>query len=173
MGHRHSSAEHDSGLPYRAGVGIMLINRAGLVWLGRRMPKWFGDRSAYVWQMPQGGIDDGEEPRQAAVRELYEETSVTSVEIVGEAQEWLTYDLPETLLGRAMKGRYRGQRQRWFAMRFLGEDKEIDIGPRRGFKAEFDAWRWSPIEEVAQGIVAFKRPVYEEVVRNFAPLARG
>ena len=173
MGHRHFSAEPGSGLSYRAGVGIMLINRDGLVWLGRRMPKWLGDRSAYVWQMPQGGIDDGEEPRQAAVRELYEETNVTSAEIVGEAPDWLTYDLPATLLGWAMKGRYRGQRQRWFAMRFLGEDREIDIGPRPGLKAEFDAWRWVPIEEVAQGIVAFKRPVYEEVVRTFAPLARG
>jgi len=160
-------------MPYRPCVGIMLINGAGRVWLGRRIPKWIGDRSAYIWQMPQGGIDRGEEPLMAAFRELHEETGVTSAEVIGEIPGWLSYDLPPSLLGIALKGRYRGQRQRWFAMRFTGEDSEIDIRPRRGLKAEFDAWRWAAMEEVPLGIVSFKQAIYDEVVRTFGPLARG
>ena len=157
-----------SQLPYRPCVGIMLINRAGLVWIGRRRPKWVGDRAAYIWQMPQGGIDVGEGTRAAALRELEEETGVRSVEVVAEAPRWLSYDLPEALIGVALKGRYRGQRQRWFAMRFTGEDAEIDIGPRRGHKAEFDAWRWARGQELAELIVPFKRQIYRDVVTAFA-----
>src|SRR5215475_3655348 len=122
-------------LPYRPCVGIMLINRAGLVWVGRRRPKWAGAQSDYFWQMPQGGIAAGEPALGAALRELEEETGVCSIEVIAEAPSWLSYDLPEELLGVALKGRYRGQRQRWFAMRFTGPDAEIDIGPRRGHKA--------------------------------------
>lgn len=157
-------------LPYRPCVGIMLLNRYGLVFIGRRLPKWAGDRSAYVWQMPQGGIRKGETPREAAIRELEEETSVTGAEVVGEITDWLTYELPLELLGVAMKGRYRGQRQRWFAMRHMGADSDIDIRPKQG-KPEFDAWRWARIEELPQLIVSFKRPVYETVVRRFGHLA--
>lgn len=166
-------SDNAADMPYRPCVGIMLINGAGRVWLGRRIPKWIGDRSAYIWQMPQGGIDRGEEPLMAAFRELHEETGVTSAEVIGEIPGWLSYDLPPSLLGIALKGRYRGQRQRWFAMRFTGEDSEIDIRPRRGLKAEFDAWRWAAMEEVPHDIVSFKRAIYDEVVRTFGPLARS
>ena len=114
-------------LPYRPCVGIMLINGDGLVWVGRRLPKWQGDRSAYIWQMPQGGITAGESAEAAALRELEEETAVRSVEVLAEAPGWLSYDLPNELLGIALKGRYRGQKQKWFAMRFTGEDSDIDI----------------------------------------------
>ncbi len=160
-------------LPYRPAVGIMLINAEGLVWIGRRLPKWLGDKSAYIWQMPQGGISEGENPRQAALRELEEETGVTRVEVVAEIPRWLTYDLPPELLGVALKGRYRGQRQRWFAMRFLGSDSEIDISARSGHKAEFDAWRWAPLEEVPLLVAPFKRPIYDAIVSEFAPLVRA
>ncbi|MGE3229660.1 MAG: RNA pyrophosphohydrolase [Hyphomicrobium sp.] len=159
-------------LPYRSGVGIMLINRDGRVFTGRRLPKWVGDKSAYVWQMPQGGLLPGEAPIEAAFRELEEETGVTSADIVGEIPEWLTYELPEPLLGVALKGKYRGQRQRWFAMRFWGDDSEIDIRPRNG-KAEFDRWRWREMSELPEHIVSFKRPVYQTVVDRFAYLAQS
>jgi putative (di)nucleoside polyphosphate hydrolase len=159
-------------LPYRVGVGIMLFNAQGLVWTGRRLPKWAGDRSAYVWQMPQGGLMANEEPIDAAYRELEEETGIRSVELITELNKWLTYDLPPDLMGVALKGRYRGQRQRWFAMRFYGDDSEIDIDPRGRHKAEFDRWKWRPLEEVSAMVVSFKRPVYEELARVFAPYAR-
>lgn len=154
-------------LPYRPCVGIMLINAKGLVWTGRRLPKWSGDRSAHIWQMPQGGLMKDEAPEDAAYRELQEETNVTSVDLIGEMPNWLTYDLPTELLGVALKGRYRGQRQKWFAMRFWGDDAEIDISARRGQKAEFDRWRWRAIDELPELIVDFKRPVYDAVVRAF------
>ncbi len=156
-------------LPYRPCVGIMLINRRGLVWVGRRRPKWAGDKSAHIWQMPQGGIDAGEAAEEAALRELEEETGVTSVELLAQAPGWFTYDLPDELLGIALKGRYRGQRQKWFAMRFKGEETEIDIAPRRGHKAEFDDWRWAPAAELPRLIMPFKRQVYSDVVATFAP----
>lgn len=169
---RHEMVAHDLNLPYRPCVGIMLINRAGLVWAGRRLPKWQGDRSAFIWQMPQGGINPGEKESLAALRELEEETGVRSVEIVAEAAEWFSYDLPEELLGVALKGRYRGQRQKWFAMRFLGDDSEIDITARNGHKAEFDAWRWTDVRALPQLVVPFKRRIYEEVLDALAHHAR-
>jgi putative (di)nucleoside polyphosphate hydrolase len=150
----------------------MLLNRDGQVWVGRRSPKWIGDKSAYIWQMPQGGIAPGEHPREAALRELEEETSVHSVEVLAEAADWLSYELPEQLVGVALKGRYRGQRQKWFAMRFLGQDSEIDISGSDGHKAEFDAWRWADIDELVDLAVVFKRPIYQVVVREFAHLLR-
>lgn len=162
----------NESLPYRESVGIMLLNPAGRVWTGRRLPKWVGDKSAFIWQMPQGGIDKGEALRDAAYRELREETGITSAEIVAEIPQWLTYDLPEPLLGVALKGKYRGQRQRWFAMRFWGDDSEIDIQPREG-KAEFDRWRWRDMAELPDLIVSFKRPVYQTVVERFAYLAQS
>ena len=158
-------------MPYRPCVGIMLFNAYGQVWIGRRLPKWANDRSAHFWQMPQGGIDPGEAPVKAAFRELHEETNVKNAELIGEIPGWLSYDLPAELLGVALKGKYRGQRQRWFAMRFLGDDSEIDIRPRRGLKAEFDAWRWESIDNVAKLIVPFKRAIYEDVVKGFRHLA--
>lgn len=161
---------HD--LPYRQCVGIMLLNKDGRVWTGRRLPKWTGDKSAYIWQMPQGGLLKGEAPAEAAYRELKEETGITSADIVAEIPEWLSYDLPEPLLGVALKGKYRGQRQKWFAMRFWGDDSEIDIRPRSG-KAEFDRWSWRDMAELPALIVPFKRPVYQTVVERFAYLAQS
>lgn len=163
---------HHLDLPYRPCVGIMLIDRRGLVWVGRRRPKWVGDKSAYIWQMPQGGITAGETAQHAALRELEEETGVTSVELLGEVPGWLTYDLPDELMGIALKGRYRGQRQKWFAMRFKGEESEIDIGPRGAHKAEFDAWRWASAAELPGLIVPFKRQVYADVISAFEAYVR-
>jgi len=165
-------AEKPLDLPYRPCVGIMLINREGLVWVGRRRPKWAGYGSAHIWQMPQGGITPGEGERAAALRELEEETGVASVELLAEAPDWLSYDLPPDLLGIALKGRYRGQRQKWFAMRFTGKESEIDIAPRGGHKAEFDAWRWADAAELPHLTVPFKRQVYCDVVREFAAFVR-
>jgi putative (di)nucleoside polyphosphate hydrolase len=120
--------------------------------------------------MPQGGVEKFEPPRIAALRELREETGVTSAEIIAEHPDWLTYELPDSLLGIALKGRYRGQRQKWFAMRFLGDDSEINIASKNGLKAEFEAWRWAPIAAVPKLIVPFKRDVYERVTRDFSHL---
>jgi putative (di)nucleoside polyphosphate hydrolase len=157
----------------------MLLNGRGQVWLGRRKPKWLGPVQAAawqlpvegMWQMPQGGIGPHERPEQTALRELEEETAIRSVAIIGEVQEWLTYDLPDELLGVALKGRYRGQHQRWFALRFSGDDGEINIASRNGLKAEFDAWRWADMADVPRLIVPFKREVYLTVVAEFRHLA--
>ena len=150
----------------------MLINTGGLVWIGRRLPKWVGDRSSCIWQMPQGGIGPGEDTAHAALRELEEETAVRSVEVLAEASDWLTYELPEHLMGIALKGRYRGQRQKWFAMRFTGDDSEIDIRARDGRKAEFDAWRWARMAELPGLVAPFKRPVYDRLCLEFAQFVR-
>lgn len=162
-----------SKLAYRPCVGIMLINRAGLVWVGQRadMPGDAEGRGAW-WQMPQGGIDDGEDTHQAAMRELYEETSVRSAVIIAETKDWLRYDLPPELIGKAWGGRWRGQKQRWIAARFLGEDDEIDISAPPGHKAEFVAWQWAPASELVAKIVPFKRQVYEAVIAELGPFAK-
>ncbi len=162
-----------SNFGYRPCAGVMLLNRAGLAWIGRR----HGSPSEpegpdQWWQMPQGGIDGGEEPLRAALRELREETGVTSVRVLGETQNWLTYDLPPELQGKAWGGRYKGQKQKWFAMRFLGADSEIDIAPRDGHAAEFDAWTWAKAADLPGLIVPFKRAVYAAVVDELGPLAR-
>lgn len=158
-------------LPYRRVVGIMLVNSQGQVWLGRRRPKWLPADAPPVWQMPQGGIRRGESARDAALRELKEETGVRSVEIVGEIPDWLTWELPDELIGVALKGQYRGQRQRWLAMRFLGDDSEISLTPK-GRKPEFDAWRWVHLDEVVDLVVPFRRPVYEAIIRAFGHLVQ-
>lgn len=160
-----------SKLPYRPCVGIALFNAEGLVWVGHRIPKWENDGVVNLWQMPQGGIDEGEEPREAALRELEEETGTRNADIIAECPEWLIYDLPEEALGIGLKGKYRGQKQRWFAMRFLGEDSEIDIDTPVGGKAEFDAWDWVTLDEAVERIVGFKRPIYEQVARAFRDVA--
>ncbi|MFO1151532.1 MAG: RNA pyrophosphohydrolase [Alsobacter sp.] len=161
-------------LPYRPCVGVMLVNREGLVFLGQRKaeagPEHVDD--TYSWQMPQGGIDDGEAPESAARRELHEETNVRSVSLIAEAPSWFSYDLPPDVAGKAWKGRYRGQTQKWFAYRFEGEESEIDIGAPAGHKPEFSAWRWERLERLPALIIPFKRPVYEQVVAVFAPLLR-
>ncbi len=158
-------------LPYRTCVGMMLINKDGLVFIGRRASGIEHVDDTHVWQMPQGGVDPGEDTWAAAKRELYEETSVRSMEKLGEVPEWLIYDIPRTVAGRAWKGRYRGQRQKWFAIRFTGKDNEINVAsPGGGHKAEFVSWRWEPMKNLPQLIIPFKRPVYERVVKEFASL---
>jgi putative (di)nucleoside polyphosphate hydrolase len=158
-------------LPFRPCVGIMLFNREGRVWLGRRVPQWAGDGSRDMWQMPQGGIDEGETPIEAAMRELEEEIGSNDAEYIGEHPDWLNYDLPARALGVALGGKYRGQTQKWFAMRFLGEDSQINIDGHNGHPVEFDQWRWADLAEVAPLVVSFKRPIYESVVARFQHLS--
>ncbi len=161
-------------LPYRLCVGIMVLNRDGLVWAGRRIPvgKSEYEGSPQLWQMPQGGIDADEDPYQAALRELYEETGMRSVELIAEAPDWIDYDLPDHLIGIGLKGKYRGQRQRWFAFRFTGDETEIQINPPPlGHTAEFDAWQWKPMQDLPGLIIPFKRKAYEQVVAAFGDLA--
>ncbi len=147
--------------PYRPSVGLCVFNRDGLVWIGRR-----ARNDGPGWQMPQGGIDDGETPLAAGLRELAEETGIQSVGYLGEIDDWLTYELPPDLPHPPRwSARYRGQRQKWLALRFLGADDEIDLG---GEHPEFDAWRWVPLAEVPGLVVPFKRPVYERVAEEFA-----
>jgi len=162
----------DTALPYRPCVGIMVLNRAGQVWIGRRhdAPGEPEGPGAW-WQMPQGGIDEQEDPAKAALRELEEETGIRSVEIIAESPTWYLYDLPEYLRPKAWGGRYRGQKQKWIVMRFSGPDTEIAL-ERPGHKPEFDAWRWAGIDELVGLIVPFKRAVYEKVVRDFATFVR-
>ncbi len=162
-------------LPYRRNVGALVFNREGLVFLGRRKKRRGGMElvAGHEWQMPQGGIDDGEGPLEAARRELFEETNISSVSLLAEAPDWLSYDLPAEALTGRWKGRYRGQTQKWFAFRFDGKDREIDIARPGGgaFEPEFDAWRWAPLETLPALVVPFKRTVYEAVVAAFKKLA--
>ena len=161
-------------LPYRPCVGIALFNAKGLVWIGDRSDKDAeGEGEGHWWQMPQGGLDAGENPYEAALRELYEETSVKSVRLLKEAPGWLTYDLPPELVGQSWDGRYRGQKQKWFALRFEGKESEIDVHRPGGgrFKAEFSAWRWEKLVRLPELIVPFKRKVYKQVVAAFADIA--
>ena len=161
-------------LPYRPCVGIALFNRDGLVWIGNRSDEQAeGEGRGSWWQMPQGGLDKGEDPYEAALRELYEETSVKDVSLIEEAKGWLTYDLPLELVPTSWNGRYRGQKQKWFALRFEGDESEIDVlRPGGGkHKPEFSAWRWEKLERLPELIVPFKRGVYEEVVAAFRHIA--
>ena len=158
---------------YRPCVGLALFNREGLVFVGRRKVGANAGNLRHAWQMPQGGVDAGEVPYEAALRELHEETNVRSVSLLGEAPEWFCYDIPTPLAGLAWKGRYVGQRQKWFAFRFLGDDSEIDVERPGGgkHKAEFGAWRWDRLARVPELIVPFKRKVYEQVADAFSAYA--
>lgn len=161
-------------LPYRRCVGIMVLNRKGLAWAGRRIVIKDDEMegATQLWQMPQGGIDKGEDPEPAARRELWEETGMQTVSLLAEAPDWINYDLPPELVGIALKGKYRGQTQKWFAYRFEGDESEIAINPPPGGHiAEFDRWEWKPMTDLPKLIVPFKRHVYESVVHCFSHLA--
>ena len=161
-------------LPYRPCVGIMVLNKSGKVWAGRRMKEGNTEYSGepLLWQMPQGGIDKGEDPLPAAYRELYEETGMTSVSLIEAAPKEVRYDLPEHMIGIGLRGKYRGQEQHWFAMRFEGDESEIQIDPPPdGHAPEFDAWAWKDMAVLPDEIVTFKRDVYRQVVEMFAHLA--
>jgi putative (di)nucleoside polyphosphate hydrolase len=164
---------HES-LPYRPCVGLMVLNRAGLAFIGRRTEGPEHVDLTHVWQMPQGGIDPGEDPWPAALRELYEETNIRSVEKLDEIPHWLAYDLPPEIAKQAWKGRYRGQTQKWYALRFSGDESEIDIATPAGgaHKPEFVEWRWEPMGNLPDLVIPFKRKVYEDVVAAFSHLAR-
>jgi len=166
-------SRHES-LPYRSCVGIMVLNRTGGVFIGRRRdgPEHVDD--THAWQMPQGGVDPGEDTWPAALRELYEETSIRSVEKLGEIKGWLAYDIPREIVGQAWNGKYRGQRQKWYAVRFIGDEHEIDIAhPAGGHEPEFSDWRWEPMQNLPALIIPFKRKVYERVVTEFAKFAQA
>lgn len=149
----------DDSRPYRPCVGLMLFNAQGHVFVGNRI-----DVPGEHWQMPQGGIDPGESPEDAAWRELQEEIGTTKAEILAESKTWYPYDLPHGLSRRIWKGKYRGQTQRWFALRFLGEDTDIDLTVH---KPEFSEWRWISLGDLPEVIVPFKRPIYERVILEF------
>jgi putative (di)nucleoside polyphosphate hydrolase len=161
------SAAHD--LPYRPCVGVMLLGPDAQAFIGRRTDGPEIGTAEFMWQMPQGGLDAGEEPYEAALRELYEETNVRSVQPLAEMKGWISYDLPEHLIGIAWGGRYRGQRQKWFLMRFTGAEDEIDVRrPAEGaYPPEFVEWRWEQAARLPELVVPFKRQVYERILTEF------
>lgn len=149
-------------LPYRKGVGMLLLNAQGRVFVAKRI-----DMTSEAWQMPQGGIDAGEDPRTAAMRELKEEIGTDKADIIGESADWLRYDLPEHLVPKIWGGRYRGQEQKWYCLRFTGTDADINIATEH---AEFSEWRWAPMETLPELIVPFKRELYSQLVAEFSHL---
>lgn len=153
-----------SHLPYRHGVGMMLLNREGKVFVAKRI-----DMTSEAWQMPQGGIDEGEDVRAAALRELKEEIGTDNATILAESDDWYTYDLPDHLVPIIWKGRYRGQMQKWFVLRLNGDDSQINI---TGEHAEFSEWKWTQIESLPDVIVPFKRELYVALVQEFGHLAK-
>ncbi len=154
---------HKVDLPYRPCVGAMLVNNMRRVFVAKR-----ADNPGNYWQMPQGGIDEGEDPLQAVLRELYEETGVDKVRIIAKSNHWRTYDLPNELVGKLWGGKYRGQRQMWFALQFLGEDSDINI--RSHEIPEFSEWKWVSFEELVNLVVPFKKDLYEDILTELQPL---
>ena len=163
MPSRRPAAKRDAAsLPYRPCVGLMLFNPHGRVFVARRI-----DMPSEAWQMPQGGIDKKEDPRKAALRELKEEIGTDKAEIVAESEGWRAYDLPRELQGVLWGGRFRGQTQKWFLLRFTGSDGDIDIATEH---PEFLEWKWAELAQLPRLIVPFKRKIYEEVVAEFGPI---
>jgi len=156
------SKKHD--LPYRLGVGVVLLNADGLVFVAKRI-----DTPGDAWQMPQGGIDADEDPREAVMRELDEEIGTNNAEIIAETEHWLTYDLPKEVRKKVWKGRYRGQKQKWYAMRYLGQDADIDLNTHK--HPEFSEWQWAEMQKLPDLIVPFKRDLYLDIVDAFTDLA--
>lgn len=148
-------------LPYRPCVGVMLVNRDGHIFVGQRI-----DNDKPAWQMPQGGVDEGEDPKEAALRELWEETGVLAEHVVVEAESenWLPYELPIDLVPKLWNGRFRGQEQKWFLLRFHGTDDDVNIATEH---PEFKEWRWLPPADLVENIVPFKREVYARVLDEF------
>jgi len=146
-------------LPLRKGSGIMLLNKAGQVFIAKRI-----DFISLAWQMPQGGIDEGESPQAAALRELEEETSIKSVELIARAKEWHTYRFPPELVSKLWGGQYSGQQQMWFLMRFLGEDDEINLQTAH---PEFNDWKWTSVDDLLEVVIDFKRDLYRAVIEEF------
>jgi putative (di)nucleoside polyphosphate hydrolase len=163
-------AESDDRL-YRPNVGAMLFNREGLVFVGQRNDVNDIEKDSGSWQMPQGGIDEGEDPRRAVLRELKEETGTDKAEIVAETEGWFRYDIPSIVTGKLWHGKYKGQRQKWFALRFLGGDADIDIAAHD--PPEFAGWKWANLDELSSLIVPFKRDVYAAVIRELGPAVRA
>ena len=160
-------------LPYRPCAGMAVLDRSGRVLIGRRVEGPEHVDEAHAWQMPQGGIEPGETPAEAALRELKEEIGTDKAEVLREMDEWLAYDLPSHLLGVALHGRYRGQKQKWYAFRFAGPESEIDIEhPAGGHEPEFVEYRWEPMANLPNLVVPFKRTVYERVAREFSKFAK-
>ena len=155
--------EQIAKLPYRQNVGVMLVNAEGAAFVGQRL-----DSEIAAWQMPQGGIDKGEDAETAALRELEEETGVSPdlVSLVAQTEGWISYDLPHDIVPKIWKGRFKGQEQKWFLYRFHGQDDQINIEVDH---QEFSEWRWLPVDQLVANIVPFKRAVYEQVVAEFAP----
>ena len=153
-----------ANLPYRPCAGMMVFNHDGRIFAGKRI-----DQTQEAWQLPQGGIDPGEDPRETALRELKEEIGTSNVAFLREHPQWLTYDLPENLIGVVWEGRYRGQRVKWFALRFLGTDSEINLATPH---AEFSDWKWLEIGDVLALAVPFKRDLYANAIAAFSDLAR-
>jgi len=152
-------------LPYRPCAGITLFNREGKVFVGRRI-----DGHKDIWQLPQGGIEQNEEPKEAAIRELKEEIGTSNITIIGEITEWLYYDIPKNLIDKIWDGKYRGQKQKWFAGRFLGDDAEIN--PIKVENPEFDIWKWVSLCDMTKNIVPFKQDVYKKIIFEFSTFAK-
>jgi putative (di)nucleoside polyphosphate hydrolase len=159
--------------PYRPCVGILLFNPKGFVWVGKRLGglELTADDGDKVWQMPQGGVDRGEDPLDAAYRELYEETGIRSVKLIRESSQWVKYDLPKKTNATGWRRRYRGQTQKWFAFSFEGSEREINIAAPDGHDPEFSDWKWVSMTRLPDLVVSFKRDVYEQVVQEFMDLA--